>query len=504
MNEIEVKNQENALLAYASFADYDRALENEIRKEGESFIRIGYLLRLGEDTDIIRESGYASVWEYAEKKFHIDTSQASRYMNVNRRFSEGGYSERIAEQYRGFGIAKLVVMLQIPDEINEELTPEYSKTEIQTIKEEVKEEQKVSDIELLIEGKKEEQKRMETVLEKTINQLLEDEPDLYKALYEARATIDSDPDEEAQITVSPDVEEIKSILAPSGEKIYFARIEGKGRVILSLKESEDRVTVTPVRTPEEKEVYTWQQMADVIGSNFVLGVSVQDSYKTVFHKDFPKKEAVTIPERSVQGLTQTAMNAIKAASNQPKPAKEKDTKVHKAKVEEPKAPEPEEKEKIAPVQQSEQMLLHDVNSNIPAPDPLEPEEAPLEIPENAINTKCDADIPGQDNVLNHPEYLPEDMTEVIPPENAINTKCGGDLDSPETGVIEGDTCAMTEEDWEETWNNAADAHMRLDNFFNYWGEKEEVAEQALRKAYTDAVNLAAGLEKLINGKEHHA
>ena len=43
-------------------------------------------------------------------------------------------------------------MLQLPEAINEELTPSYSKAEIQALKDEIDEENKVSDIERVLEA----------------------------------------------------------------------------------------------------------------------------------------------------------------------------------------------------------------------------------------------------------------------------------------------------------------------------------------------------------------
>ena len=42
-------------------------------------------------------------------------------------------------------------MLLLPEEITEELTPDYSKSDIQKIKDEVEEEKKVTDLEVMME-----------------------------------------------------------------------------------------------------------------------------------------------------------------------------------------------------------------------------------------------------------------------------------------------------------------------------------------------------------------
>ena len=69
-------------------------------------------------------------------------------------------------------------MLTLPESVAEELTPAYSKSEIQAVKEEIESEEKITDIEVILEGEKEEQKELDN-LEKAIHQICMDEPELY-------------------------------------------------------------------------------------------------------------------------------------------------------------------------------------------------------------------------------------------------------------------------------------------------------------------------------------
>ena len=72
--------------------------------------------------------------EFAYAKYKIDKSQASRFIGINRRFSENGYSDRLKEQFQGYGVAKLGELLTLPDEIIEVLPEELSRSAIQTVK----------------------------------------------------------------------------------------------------------------------------------------------------------------------------------------------------------------------------------------------------------------------------------------------------------------------------------------------------------------------------------
>ena len=467
-----------------SYQEYKRELDGVLQQTAEGFVRIGYLLKVARDTNILAESGYSSVVEFAQAEYNIDKTQVSRFIHINDKFAENGYSDRLEEKYQGFGYAKLTLMLQLPDEINEELSPDYSKAEIQAIKEEVEEEAKISDLEVMMEAPQAAVDE-DNMLDQTFRKLCEDDPELFAKVYK-------------HMTTTMDIDGLKSIMAPAGEKIYSIRVKGVGRIMLSLNDVE-KVSLTPLKHPEEKVTITWDDLHDAF---FVLisdSMTMEEAYKEITGQDYPVQEPV----------------------KEEKPAKKKESRFTKAKTEpektktdteEPKT-EPE-KEEIAPVQQLEQVILNDVDSSIPAPDPQEVEEQDAENTENAINTKCEEDIPGQDTIMNHPEYIPEEMTEVIPPENAINTKCETDSeqaagmdkltgsDSPAAGM--GTRC-LTREERFEIWEMIEDKCTDLTDVEMGYARQQardlEIPMEDLKKAYDAAIAMAAGFEKLIMDKE---
>ena len=95
------------------------ALNTELNKTANSFVRIGYLLKLARDEQILKGSGYTDVNDFAQKEFGIDKTQVSRFIRINDRFSIGGYSENLKIEYESYGSAKLSLMLTLPDELNE-------------------------------------------------------------------------------------------------------------------------------------------------------------------------------------------------------------------------------------------------------------------------------------------------------------------------------------------------------------------------------------------------
>ena len=81
------------------------------------------------------EQGYESVWDFAQTEFGISKSTASRYMAINDRFSEGGNSPLIMEQYAELSKSQLQEMLYLTDQQAEKVTPETTVLEIRQMRE---------------------------------------------------------------------------------------------------------------------------------------------------------------------------------------------------------------------------------------------------------------------------------------------------------------------------------------------------------------------------------
>lgn len=339
-------------VSYTDYQEYKAALDAELQQSAEGFVRIGYMLKLARDTDILTGSGYASVNEFARQEYNIDKTMVSRFISINDRFSEGGNSDRLQEQYRGFGYAKLSIMLQLPDAVNAELTPAFSKAEVQALKDEVDAERQVTDIEVMLEPKNEAQEGMACTLNKVVHQLGHDNPELYAELHAAINGTMADEDTRSVI---------QETLAPSGEGIFSIRIMGVGRLMLSVKDLERDVTLTNVRTGD-KESYTWWQMASAVRFIIPYGGTAEECYETLYEEKFP--------------VAEKAEEKKEIAPVQPKPAPKKHSKVTKA----PK-PVPKKEEPVTPKEEQE-------------PERIAPED--VEIVEN---TKCETDFEENETVL---------------------------------------------------------------------------------------------------------
>lgn len=363
------------LVQYQDYEEYKKAMNTVLNRTVEDFVMTGYLLKQGRDTDILKNSGYNNVNEFAWEEYKLEATQVSRYIRINDRFSEGGYSPRLQEHYKGFGYAKLALMLTLPESVAEELTPAYSKSEIQAVKEEIESEEKITDIEVILEGEKEEQRDLNN-LEKAINQICMEDPELYMKLH-------------GTVRTSVGTEPIKDVLAPDGDKLYSVRPQGCGRIMLYLNDEKDEVILQVVRQ-SLKERYAW---SDILGY-LVLITEQEDAKKNwedLFGQQYPEKEQI--------------------APVQPKKEKRKESKVVKA-----KPPKAQKQEKEKPVElPSDIPGQTEIEKDFPEmlPEPVKTPEIQREEPDCTGAT-----VETAENVENS-----VDNSKTVE-ENAINTETG--------------------------------------------------------------------------------
>ena len=86
------------IITYRSYQEYKQELDTELKKTAEGFVRIGYLLKVARDTNILAESGYKNVVDFARAEYGIDKTQVSRFIQINDKFSQGGYAPELKEE----------------------------------------------------------------------------------------------------------------------------------------------------------------------------------------------------------------------------------------------------------------------------------------------------------------------------------------------------------------------------------------------------------------------
>ena len=97
-------------------------------------IAVGHYLKVIRDKELYREAGYENVWDYAADTFGFSKSTASRYMARNDKFSVGGNSPVLAEEFREYSKAQLQEMLSLDEAQLENVTPDMTVKQIRELK----------------------------------------------------------------------------------------------------------------------------------------------------------------------------------------------------------------------------------------------------------------------------------------------------------------------------------------------------------------------------------
>lgn len=267
------------------------AMDSEMSKAAESFVRIGYLFKMARDTDVLQESGYTSYLEFAQKEYGMDKSQVSRFINIHTKFSDPEDPTRLNEKYQGFGSAKLALMLTLPDTIIEELTPVFAKSDIQAVKEEIEAEGKVSDLEIIAEQAEttKEPDGQQDILHQVVDQILDG--DLYMRIKIRQALKSARKDAL-----------IQEILAPAGEAMHSVRIKGVGRLMLSVKGLDTEIALINVRS-DSKEMYSWEAVIRAVEDYCTSHTDPEPEKKTEVAPVQPTEKPEKKKERKVSKVT---------------------------------------------------------------------------------------------------------------------------------------------------------------------------------------------------------
>lgn len=373
-----------------TYQEYKQELDAVLTRTAEDFVQIGYLLKVARDTNILAESGYATVTDFAKAEYGIDKTQVSRFISINDRFSEDGYSDHLLTSYKGFGYAKLTLMLQIPDEINEVLPPTLSKAEIQDIKDEVDAESKVTDIEVEIEKAEAAAVTDKPMLPpegsplyRNLWQLGKEQEELFRKLWMVCFM--------ETASGNRNNAEIMDVLIPQGDAVYTVRIPGERRTQIIV--NSEGATVVNLKTLERNK-YTEDQICLVVRSLVDGGSSPEEQYKMLYGEDLTQKEPEVAPVQPDE------------TPKEKKPEKRKESRVTKANTEPKKKPkEPEKK--------PEQMTIP---GDAPDPAPEEPEtqvtdscSGESEQKQNTDTMVTEEQVPGQTDLeSDFPQYCPDE------------------------------------------------------------------------------------------------
>lgn len=345
------------VLQRGTYAQFKAQTDRELNNQAEGFVRLGYLFKIARDTTILYESGYQTVTEFAQKEYGLSKDIVSRYIRINDRYSEGGCSDKLQEKYRGFGYSKLADMLTLPEAVVDSIPEGATRAQIQEVVRETRQEEKISDIEVALEQPDVQQEELSNNLERMLHQYFYEERWKYANLNNGLNAAAGQGEKEEKRT-------ILELLAPNGYFIGTARISGTGKLMLTIKDQGSNISIVNVRGGEA-EHYTLDDLLAAVHKLCMPGVAGETAWETVYCEKFKQQS-------------------------------------------EPAAPAPQ-KEKVAPVQPAEKKPVQTETVSEPVKSVLKTEESVSEPAESVSKAEEPEQLPGQDNIMNHPEYLPAGM-----------------------------------------------------------------------------------------------
>lgn len=305
-----MENNWSEYLPAAGYQEFKGLVDKELNQAAEGFVRIGYLLKVARDTNILYESGYKSVVEFAFHEYGLTKDIVSRYIAINDRYSRNGYSDSLDERYKGFGMAKLAEMLTLPDNLVEVIPTDLTRREIQEIKKEYAQEQATTDIEMAIEAAGQVPDKL-SVGERILYEYFKSKPEEY-------------------LELPSEARDIQEYIRPGDSKILTLRIPGTGKCMLTLTREEE-IKIASMRG-ETFPSWTWTELIAYVRKIAPEGDRKQ-AWSVLYEESFPEPDK---PEEKKEDKKQKKVEEIKPKKPKPKEDKTK-----------------EEKQEVAPVQPSE-------------------------------------------------------------------------------------------------------------------------------------------------------
>ena len=217
-------------------------IKRRLNHLAESFVAIGYRLKQIRDTEAYRQDGYNTIYEFAEKELGLTKSPTSRFMAINDKYSVGGNSLELREEFIGLGKSRLSEMLTMDPEDYVLITNQTSIKDIREIK---RMEKAAEDNEVLT--------KFQEVLRKEYAS-----PDRRKELIE--------------IANAKCIDDIKAAVIPEGY-----RFMKKG--VLVIKFEDEKIPVRTMGVSGVQEL-TWSEILNEYDQAFDLGAA--DPWKATY------------------------------------------------------------------------------------------------------------------------------------------------------------------------------------------------------------------------------
>ena len=364
--------------------DMTDIIKNQLNDIAEGFVSVGYYLRKTDETMLYKQKGYKTIYEYAKDTFGIGRSTASRFMEINQKYSKDGYSPEIDLKWSGYGSSKLTEMLGLPEDVQEAIPVDATVRDIREAKGIIREtEHNYSDQMELCDIAQPDPAETDWLMELIKQYFSKENRDAFQKMTDWLRKDEPEKD----ITVS-----ILLIINPT--KFKMIRLEC-ANVMLTV----DKIKVMPYRNQGEQQEYTYIDFGRAFETLFYpVGMStpINEAYQSVYGEAYYEER----PERNP---AKTERPAPKTERLETKPAEPQT-----------KQPDPPTKSEEIPTENEEKQTETPDTTAVPAEtkekEPEKAEETPETKTEFQQEITDETQIPGQTELIkDFPEYCPPDM-----------------------------------------------------------------------------------------------
>lgn len=129
-----VEHYQGAYLHNLTAESVSRIIKSDMTNVARQCVSIGFHLKAARDRELYKDAGYSTLWEYAADQFGLSMSSASRYISINDRFSVGGNTPMLMEEYRNFSKSQLQEMISLSPEQAKKVTEKTTVKQIREMK----------------------------------------------------------------------------------------------------------------------------------------------------------------------------------------------------------------------------------------------------------------------------------------------------------------------------------------------------------------------------------
>lgn len=280
--------EEYTQITLDEWTSWKEDIRRKLAETANNFVYIGYRLKQIRDSGMY--DGAADIFEFAEREYGLGKSTVSRFIAINTKYSEGGNSLEMKEEFKNFSSSKLAEMLTLPDNEIELITEKTTIREIRELK-------NFNNREIPGEMTGQEAGKHEMTGQETVEQawtplqkcLIDYFKDREEMLNGIMACMEADP---------PAYKEAAERMAPSGQASHK-----KGLVFLFLYDWNTGVKYKLLTQPDPVSI-TWQELLNEIYR--IYGSCPPENVWGTFYKAGKKaeneKNEKAVPPQSNQGL----------------------------------------------------------------------------------------------------------------------------------------------------------------------------------------------------------